>query len=164
VSTASNPTEVVAKQNKILFVFGILGLIVLLILNAILVIKLLPAHDKYETALGDFPTPRILNRVPGIAGSAAKLGEITVLQQDRCVNRATSLNIQTIWTPEIPGVGDANTKPLNMNAMKGCSTITMALQMPEKVTPGRWFIQGIVRDEPSGDVRYWTSEIFVVVP
>lgn len=152
----------IARQNRVLLVIGAVGVFSLLILNVFLAIRLLP--EKYETALGDFPSPMILNRIPGIDGSAVKLGEVTVVRTDRCVNRDTQLTTITIWTPESPTQSIPNSEQFKSPATKGCMTSTLALKMPDKITPGKWHIQGIVRDEPSGDVRYWTSEIFVVVP
>lgn len=165
-STTKDTIKSIAIQNRVLLVIGAVGILSLIVLNIILFIKLLPDSEKYETALGDFPSPVVLNRVPSQVGPAARLGEVTVLQQNRCVNRTTKLIIQTVWTPgkDNPKQSSASRIPLEMNAMKGCSTITMALQMPENITPGNWYITGIVKDEPSGDPRYWTSETFMVVP
>ena len=158
--------ESVQRFTKILHICGYSAIIGLMCLNIVLAIRLLPEGDKYENALGDFPPPVVLNRVPGTTGPAARLGDITVVQQERCVNRTTKLRIQTIWTrePPTPGQSFPNAEPFRQNSMKGCATMTLALQMPEKVTPGSWYIQGVVQDEGSGDVKYWTSEILVVVP
>lgn len=151
------------RTNKLLRFCAIVAFFTVLFLNIILVLRLLP--EKYENALGDFPSPVSLNRVQGYSGSTVKLGDITVLQQERCVNRDTKLIINTIWTAETYGVPSApNREQIKMNALKGCSTITMALAMPERVATGKYFIQGIVQDQPTGDVKYWTSEIIVVVP
>ena len=164
--TTEEKMQSVNKFNRLLWVCGAIGLASILALNVVLLIKLFPDHGKYETALGDFPSPVVLNRSPSQIGPAARVGEVTVLQQNRCVNRTTKLIIQTIWTPGANNNKQAipSKTPLEMNAMKGCSTITIPLQMPENITPGNWYITGIVRDEPSGDPRYWTSEAFMVVP
>lgn len=154
----------VHASTRMLMICGAVAFAAILVLNIILFVRLLPLHSKYETPLGNFPTPVILNRVPGQTGPAARLGDVTVLQQERCVNKTTKIIVQTIWTSSNSPVSVANQEQLKSNVMQGCATITMALQMPEKITPGVWLIQGIVRDEPSGDVRYWASEIFVVVP
>lgn len=151
------------SSTKLLMTCAAVGFISILALNIILLVRLLPNQDRYETALGDFSSPTILNRVPGVPGPAAKLAEIVVIQQERCVNRNTKLVVQTIWTSSDSSISASNEEKLKSNLMKGCATTTLALQMPEKVTPGSWFIQGIVRDDISGDVRYWSSEIFVVV-
>lgn len=147
---------------KFVAVMVILGLAAV---NVYLFIKIIPHSETYETALGDFPPPMVLNRVPGYQGPTAKLGEIVVLQQNRCVNRDTTISIQTFWVRQDEATGGVpSLNVIQQTAIRGCSTITLPIAMPERITTGRWHIQGIVRDVPSGDPRYWTSEIFVVVP
>lgn len=160
--TSEGTVNAVARQNKILWIIGAIGVASLLILNIVLLIRLLP--EKYEPALGDFPPPVALNRVPGHSGPAAKLGDIVVLQHTRCVNRNTRLTKTIAWTPERGGRSIPGLEPIIQNAMRGCSTITIALPMPENIVPGKWFIQGLVKDETSGEGRLWSSEVFVVVP
>lgn len=152
------------KQNKWLWRSAAIGLTAMVLLNVLLMIRLWPIYNRYETALGDFQQPVILNRVSGFQGPTAKQGDITVLQQDRCVNRETKVVILTGWTSAEGAINVPNREEIKHSALKGCTTITMALAMPERITPGKWYITGIVRDETSAEPRYWTSEIFVVVP
>jgi hypothetical protein len=161
-TTRANTVKSVEKLNRILLIVAVIGIFSLVILNIILISKLIPG--KYETALGDFPQPIILNRIPGVTGPAAKQGEVTIVRSDRCVNRDVQLTTITIWTSEDSKLNTPNSEQFKSPAMKGCATTTLALKMPEKTSPGKWFIQGIVRDDKTGDVRYWNSEIFVVVP
>lgn len=143
---------------------GICAIISLTALSLTLIIRLLP--EQYETALGDYPEPAVLNRVPGIEGPAAHLGEVLVLRGDRCVNRATQTITTTLWTwqGEPPAPSGNTADSIKAPASKGCMSGTLTLKMPESIMPGTWAITGIVRDVPSGDVRYWTSEHFQVVP
>lgn len=161
--TSSSETSIqhIDKLNKLLWVIGVIGIIGVVALNSVLVVKLLP--ERYESALGDFPPPVIINKVPGIQGPAVKLGEVTVVRSDRCVNRDVQLTTTTIWVPDNAPFFQ-NSEQFRSPAMKGCATTTLALKMPEKVTAGKWFVNGVVRDDKSGDIKFWTSEVFVVVP
>ena len=159
--TSESTTKSLVLQNKVLIAVAAVGFVSLLFLNIVLLIKLIP--EKYEPPLGDFPPPVVLNRIPGVEGPAVKIGEVTVVRSDRCVNRDAQITTITIWTPEA-ATPIPNSERFNSPAMKGCATTTLALKMPEGISPGKWFIQGVVRDDKSGDVKYWTSEIFVVVP
>lgn len=156
----------IQKVNRVMAVVAVACSVSLLVLTIVLVVRLLP--DKYETALGDYPAPSVLNRVDGIPGPSAHLGEVLVLKGDRCVNRNTKTETTTVWVyagpPPVPSPSSIyNSEVVRGPTSKGCMTATYNLQMPARVIVGLWTVRGIVSDVPSGDVRYWQSEEFLIV-
>lgn len=112
--------------------------------------------------LGAFSSPLILNRVPGHQGPAARLGDVVTYRGTRCAVQTTVVETATFYQPQVGRSipGDTVTTQL----MKGCGTPSLQIPMPEEVTTGPWTLRGVVRDTRSGELRYWTSEPFQVVP
>lgn len=106
----------------------------------------------------------ISNRVDGIEGPAAHMGDILQVSRSRCfrenVVAVTSMAIVSMTTDK-----RINLPPGVVTGLKGCEDVTSGVQLPDQVLPGRWRLLTNVQTitEPS-EVWSLSSEPFTVVP
>lgn len=156
-------TDLQPNNRNLVLVSVLCAIAALAVLCSVLAYLLWLDFQKEETdRLGAFSAPVILNRVPGQNGPAARMGEVVTYRGERCAVTTTVVETTVFYqataSRSIPGERFTST------LVSGCSSPTQQVAMPESVTAGTWALSGIVRDQRSGEVRYWTSQEFQVVP
>lgn len=117
--------------------------------------------------LGDYTEAKIRTTVTGVAGPAVEERGLVVVEQTRCVNAKEIIQVEVSVgfrrTDEM-----ARTVPYYTNALQtrapGCNLTSTNYVLPPEVVPGIWRIEGISRALNTGELRYWSSEEFRVIP
>lgn len=155
--------ELQPRNRRLLVAVGLTTLAAMTVLIIVNFVLLLSALKPDSTHLGPFTDPVILNRVPGVEGPAARRGEIISYRGERCAEKATTIETVTFFQPHEGRSIPADRVKSDLG-MRGCFSIPQQVPMGNDVGPGEWALSGIVRDVKSGEVRYWTSQTFQVVP
>lgn len=150
--------------NKLLFGSFLIFVSSLMILGASFFIYSSSLGEK--TGLCEYTSPRkILTTVKGVEGPAVlERGQVTE-RAVRCVQGKDILNVLTY----------RNFKNLDTNQtvqdligeqqprLRGSVSTDVVIQLPEKVTPGIWRLEGVDQVPDTGELRTWFSEPFFVV-
>lgn len=119
-----------------------------------------------HSGLCEYPSPReILTHVAGIDEPSVKVNGQIVERAIRCVsgNKALDVlayrNFRNVDTNDT--IVDLRGEPVQRGA--GRNTIDTVVQLPPKVTPGNWRLEGADSVPSSGEFRSWFSEPFKVV-
>lgn len=155
----------VQNGNKALVISFLIFLSSLFILGASLFIYL--TGPSQHVGLCEYESPRqILTTVKGVVGPAVEERSQLVERASRCVQGPEeSINVlayrsfknldtnQTVQ--DLTGESQARGKGKNVS--------DVAIQLPEKVTPGKWRLEGLDQVPSTGELRTWFSEPFTVV-
>lgn len=155
----------IRNGNKALVIAFIIFLSSLFILGGSFFIYL--SSPSTPTGLCDYESPRkILTSVKNVEGPAAEERGQVVERATRCVQGdkdilsvlayRTFRNIDTNVA-----VQDLVGEPQNRS--KGKTVTDTPIQLPEKVTPGKWKLEGLDVVPDTGELRTWFSEPFIVV-
>jgi hypothetical protein len=139
------------------------GAMLLSVLTVILVYFLRP---QPHSGLCEYPSPRqILTHVAGIDDPAVKANGQVVERATRCVSGGKALdvlayrNFRNVDTNDV--IVDLRGDPAQRAA--GRNTTDTVIQLPPKVTPGTWRLEGADSVPTTGEFRSWFSEPFEVV-
>ncbi len=121
-----------------------------------------------NTVLGPYAEAKVLSTVAGHPGPAVlEAGDLSV-GQERCIESDEFVKVEVTIYFRREGEGTPQLVPFLERAPQtrapGCNFAIFPLPLPPNVGPGMWRVEGISRSPETSEVRYWSSEVFAVVP
>lgn len=118
--------------------------------------------------LGAYDQAKVLSTVVGQVGPAVLESGTINLGQERCIGSDEFVQVEVTIYFRREGEGTPSLVPLLERARQtrapGCNFALFSLPLPPTVGPGQWRVEGFSRALNTSEVRYWSSEVFAVVP
>jgi hypothetical protein len=141
----------------------------LLVSIGLLVVSVVLYYSKTDyDVLGEYSTGMVLTSLPGFESPSVMERDTVYVRVKRCVHHDESISVEVsdgfvrVDEPVPTTIPNLRREPQVRPA--GCNVSTIPYPLPAGVTPGLWRIEGIERSTDSGEVRYWATEVFEVLP